>query len=268
MKDLEEELDLNILSDVFGDFLSPGCELPDLDMASSIIANQAPGPCTEKGGAITMYESSSLSHESMNSEGSKGQEDKAARKRELTRLRQQRHRQKKRELEKTKAEKLEDARNELRRLEEENRKIEQENRAMSSLIETASSMQQKMKLSAVSSISCDLVAPDQYISQRLESMATLHTFDQLADLTYDRFMERFFLTFGAHTIVRTASLFLSSSQLRRILYIPLVRTCRLVMEVGDDAFLYLWKRLFVIPVLRTDNSIHPLKAIFYFTPVV
>ena len=230
MENSEEELDLNIWNDFLGDSSFSACELLDLDMPSSIIASEAPGPCTEKGDTITMYESSSLSHGSSKCDGAKVQKDKAAHKRELLRIRQQRFRQKKREHEKIKAEKLEDARNEFRRIQEENKKMEQENRAMSYLIETASSMLHKMKLATVSSRSC---AANRKLLLILEGLAAFRTYDHLTD----KGMQNIFETFGAHAIIRTGSLYLSKSQFGKLIYIPILRTCKLMMEVGDDAFL-------------------------------
>jgi hypothetical protein len=231
MEYLEEELDLDILNDCFGDSFLSTCELLDLDVPSPRTASQAPGPCTEEGDSITMYASSSLRHESSKCDSAKVQEDTAARKRELLRIRQQRFRQKRKEHEKIQAEKLEYARNSIRKIEEENKKIEQENRAMSCFVETATSMLQKTKLAVISSIS---YAPYQKILLILEGLAAFRAFDHRTDLTYDTFMERVFLTFGAHAIIRTVSLFLSKSQFGKVIFVPILRTCKLVMEVGDD----------------------------------
>jgi len=230
MEDFERELDLNILNDFLKDHPFTACELLDLDGPSSRIASETLGPYNEMDCTITEYDSSSLSFFNSKIGGEKAEKGEVTRDIRLHRISQQRYRQKKREQQKIKAEELEDARNSLRKIEEENKKIEQENRAMSLFVETASSMLHKMKLATVSSRSC---AANRKLLLILEGLAAFRTYDHLTD----KGMQNIFETFGAHAIIRTGSLYLSKSQFGKLIYIPILRTCKLMMEVGDDAFL-------------------------------
>lgn len=230
MEGFERELDLDNWNDFLKDPPVSACELLDLDGSSSRIASETLGPYDGMDCTITNYDTSSLTCMNSTFGGAKAEKGEVTRNLRLQRIRQQRYRQKKRELDKIKAEKLEHARNSLRKIEEENKKIEQENRAMSCLIETASSMLQRMNLAALSSIS---FAPHRQILLILEGLAACRTFEHLTD----EWMKNFFETFGAHAIIRTAYLHLSKSQFAKVVYIPILRTCKLVMEVGEDAYL-------------------------------
>lgn len=231
MEGLEGEINFNILDDVIE--VPPLCELSfcellDQDTPSSITA--APGFDTEKDDTMAMYDTSSFSHETSKSNGTKAEQAEIPRERKLHRMRQRRYRQNKEKTQKTVTEKLEDARNEMRKIGKQNKKLMQENWAMSSLVDTASSMLLKMNMSISSSLSC---GPHQKILLILEGLAAFRTFDHLND----EGMKIFYGTYGAQMIIRTASLYLNKRQFGKVVYIPILRTCGALMEVGDEAVL-------------------------------
>jgi hypothetical protein len=161
---------------------------------------------------------------------SQAEDENVTRRRQLHRMRQQRYRQKKKEEQRSAAGQLELARKELEREEEENRKLMQENWAITSLIDNASLLLQKMKLSSASSIYCIVGIPYKKILEMLENLASVHTFedsnDELIETVHDSFH-----AFGARTVIHTASLFLSKGQFGDISIVPITRVCPLLMEV-------------------------------------
>lgn len=152
----------------------------------------------------------------------------ATRQRELNRLRQQRHREKKSKRLVIATEQLEHVRNQLRTEEEENTRLKQENKAMMSLIDNASSLLQKMKLSSVASLSRILGGPYQKILKMLRIADSIQTIEYVND----EFTETLY-AFGAQSIIHAASLFLSKSQFRDIIHMPLTLVCKLMAEVRN-----------------------------------
>jgi hypothetical protein len=181
------------------------------------------------------HSTSTLSNESsLNNiaDFSKADDKNATRRRKLHRMRQQRYRQKKKEEQRGVAGQLELARNELEREEEENRKLMRENWALTSLIDNSSLLLQKMKLSTASSISCVFAVPYEKILEMLEFLASVHSFeyfdDEVVETVHDTIN-----SFGARTVIHTASLFLSKGQFEHITHIPITRVCPLLMEVRN-----------------------------------
>lgn len=162
----------------------------------------------------------------------KAEDENAIRRRQLNRMRQQRYRRRKKEEQKRATGQLELARSELERQEEENRKLMQENRALTSLIDNASLLLQKMKLSSASSISCILAAPYEKILEMLEFLASIHSLEYYNDEVIETVHDTIH-SFGARAVVQTASLFFSKGQFEDVIHIPIMRVCPLLMEVRN-----------------------------------